>query len=194
MKTVHENYIRIADYALKSARANIVRSRTSKGYKKNLARMRWHNFALWSFTSNPEVILEPDVHPGNCWPFSSDQSQILVKLTEKFQPAAVTLHHIAMAIPRLAEISSAPKDFAIYGLNEEAEENGTFLGQFTYNSEGEPVQIFPLEVKKTDTFQYIRLKVLSNWGNPDYTCIYRFRVHRELPHEAMQRQRVENNV
>ena len=26
-------------------------------------------------------------------------------------------------------------------------------------------------------FQIMEVKVLSNWGHQEYTCIYRFRVH-----------------
>ena len=26
-------------------------------------------------------------------------------------------------------------------------------------------------------FAGVTVKVLENWGNPDYTCIYRFRLH-----------------
>lgn len=31
----------------------------------------------------------------------------------------------------------------------------------------------------TAAFQIIELRVLSNWGHPEYTCLYRFRVHGE---------------
>lgn len=29
-------------------------------------------------------------------------------------------------------------------------------------------------------YQIVELKILSNWGNPEYTCLYRFRVHGRL--------------
>lgn len=32
------------------------------------------------------------------------------------------------------------------------------------------------------TYQLVELRVLSNWGHPEYTCIYRFRVHGEPAH------------
>ena len=42
-----------------------------------------------------------------------------------------------------------------------------------------PVQTFyDLEVgAKKQPIRYVRLEVTSNHGNPDYTCLYRFRVH-----------------
>ena len=27
------------------------------------------------------------------------------------------------------------------------------------------------------TFRYIKFQVQSNWGNPEYTCVYRVQVH-----------------
>ena len=32
-------------------------------------------------------------------------------------------------------------------------------------------------------FQIIEVRVLSNWGHPEYTCMYRFRVHGEPRHQ-----------
>ncbi len=34
-------------------------------------------------------------------------------------------------------------------------------------------------------FQIIEMKVLSNWGHPEYTCVYRFRVHGKLVDEDL---------
>jgi SUN domain-containing protein 1/2 len=28
--------------------------------------------------------------------------------------------------------------------------------------------------------EFIEVRVTSNWGNPNYTCLYRFRVHGDL--------------
>ncbi|XP_069473397.1 SUN domain-containing protein 3-like [Ambystoma mexicanum] len=186
MKMVQEDYVRLADSALKSAGATVVRSRTSKSYERNLAQTQWHNFALWNHTPNPEVILEPDIYPGNCWPFPGSRGHILVKLDEKIHPTAVTIQHLTRAASPPGEVTSAPKDFTVYGLTEETEEEGTFLGQFTYISEGLPIQTFPLTEGSGDTFNYIQLRVLSNWGNSAFTCVYRFRIHRDLSNRALQ--------
>lgn len=32
------------------------------------------------------------------------------------------------------------------------------------------------------TYQVVELRILTNWGHPEYTCIYRFRVHGEPAH------------
>ncbi|XP_069506830.1 SUN domain-containing protein 3-like isoform X2 [Ambystoma mexicanum] len=181
VKRLQEDHIQVPDYALKSAGASILRSRTSESYETNTAQMRWHNFAFWNYSPDPDIILQPDVNPGNCWAFPGAEGHATVKLAENICPVAVTIQHIPRAISHPGDITSAPKDFAIYGLNEDMEEEITFLGEFTYDSEGDPIQTFQLVEGNSDNFKYIQLRVLSNWGNPDYTCIYRFRVHRELP-------------
>ena len=35
---------------------------------------------------------------------------------------------------------------------------------------------------KMATYQVVELRILTNWGHPEYTCIYRFRVHGEPTH------------
>ncbi|XP_069057711.1 SUN domain-containing protein 3-like [Pleurodeles waltl] len=180
VKKLQEDDTQVPDYALKSAGASILKSKTSESYESNTAQMLWHNFVLWNYSPDPDIILQPDVHPGNCWAFPGAEGHVTVKLAEMICPVAVTLQHIPRAISHPGDITSALKDFAIYALNEGTEE-AAFLGQFTYDSEGHPIQTFKLEEQNADIFKYIQLKVLSNWGNPEYTCIYRFRVHRELP-------------
>lgn len=32
------------------------------------------------------------------------------------------------------------------------------------------------------TYQVVELRISTNWGHPEYTCIYRFRVHGEPAH------------
>lgn len=40
---------------------------------------------------------------------------------------------------------------------------------------------FSFQNELSGVVKYIRLEVLSNWGHPDYTCLYRFRVHGDPP-------------
>ncbi|CAG8662139.1 17317_t:CDS:1, partial [Dentiscutata heterogama] len=55
-----------------------------------------------------------------------------------------------------------------------------FLGRFTYDINGLPVQTFEVSEKIRNSKKPVRaiiMKVLNNWGKPSYTCLYRFRVH-----------------
>uniref|UniRef100_A0A8D0HF50 SUN domain-containing protein n=1 Tax=Sphenodon punctatus TaxID=8508 RepID=A0A8D0HF50_SPHPU len=72
------------------------------------------------------------------------------------------------------------------GLKEENEEQGALLGQFTYNNEGDLIQTFQLKNELSEFMSYVKLRVLSNWGHPNYTCIYRFRVHGDLQPPRME--------
>ncbi|KAF3813820.1 hypothetical protein GH733_017852 [Mirounga leonina] len=74
--------------------------------------------------------------------------------------------------------SQSPR-VVIQGLENEYQEEGQLLGQFMYDQEGESLQMFHILKKPDGTFQIVELRILSNWGHPEYTCLYRFRVHGE---------------
>ncbi|KAK7885890.1 hypothetical protein WMY93_025511 [Mugilogobius chulae] len=61
------------------------------------------------------------------------------------------------------------------------------LGQFVYNNDGPNFQTFELPGQHTDevAFKYVRLQVESNWGNTEYTCLYKFRVLPRAPHKLL---------
>ncbi|ETE68895.1 SUN domain-containing protein 5, partial [Ophiophagus hannah] len=122
---------------------------------------------------------KPDVNPGNCWAFSGSDGQAVIKLPEKVQLRAITVQHIPKAIAFSEGITSALKDFLIYGLNDEIKEE-ILLGTFMYDTEKELIQTFQLKNEQEKAFQYVKIKVQSNWGNPEYTCIYRVRVHGKM--------------
>nr|XP_056713854.1 SUN domain-containing protein 3 [Euleptes europaea] len=184
MAKLDEDDVQMADYALKSAgiisSARIVYSRTTRSYRHEGGHYFWKSFPILPFVKSPEVILQPNRSPGMCWSFPGTQGEVVVKLAMLILPTAITVDHISKNLSPTGEISSAPKDFTIYGLKDENEENGIFLGQFVYNAEGDIVQTFKLKGAPSERMSYInyvKLKVLSNWGHPNYTCIYRFRVH-----------------
>ncbi|KFV82273.1 SUN domain-containing protein 2, partial [Struthio camelus australis] len=119
---------------------------------------------------------QPDVSPGQCWPFQGSQGQVVIWLPARIQPTAITVQHIYKAVSPSGTVSSAPRDFTVSGVDEEGEEE-TLLGTFTYDVGKEALQTFPLKEELSRAFQYIKLFVQSNWGNPEYTCIYRVQVH-----------------
>lgn len=41
---------------------------------------------------------------------------------------------------------------------------------------------FSTQDAKMATYQVVELRILTNWGHPEYTCIYRFRVHGDPTH------------
>ncbi|NXF02592.1 SUN2 protein, partial [Smithornis capensis] len=182
LKRYSEDRVGMVDYALESAGASVINTRCSETYETRTALLSLFGIPLWYHSQSPRVILQPDVNPGNCWAFRGSQGFAVIRLSSVIRPTAVTLEHIPKALSPQGTIPSAPKDFTVYGLKEEGEEEGLLLGQFTYNHDGDPIQTFYLEGDSVGTYQLVELRVLSNWGHPEYTCIYRFRVHGEAAH------------
>ncbi|XP_063251985.1 SUN domain-containing protein 2 isoform X2 [Prinia subflava] len=182
LKRYSEDRVGMVDYALESAGASVINTRCSETYETRTALLSLFGIPLWYHSQSPRVILQPDVNPGNCWAFRGTQGFAVIRLSGIIRPTAVTLEHIPRALSPQGTIPSAPKDFAVYGLKEEGEEEGLLLGQFTYDHNGDPIQTFYLEGDSMGTYQLVELRVLSNWGHPEYTCIYRFRVHGEPAH------------
>ncbi|NXA25859.1 SUN2 protein, partial [Ibidorhyncha struthersii] len=181
LKRYSEDRVGMVDYALESAGASVINTRCSETYRTWKA-LSLFGIPLWYHSQSPRVILQPDVNPGNCWAFRGSLGFAIIRLSSIIRPTAVTLEHIPKALSPQGTIPSAPKDFAVYGLKEEREEEGVLLGQFTYNHDGDPIQTFYLEGDAMGTYQLVELRILSNWGHPEYTCIYRFRVHGEPAH------------
>lgn len=182
LKRYSEDRIGMVDYALESGGASVVSTRCSETYETKTALLSLFGIPLWYHSQSPRVILQPDVHPGNCWAFQGPQGFAVVRLSARIRPTAVTLEHVPKSLSPNSTISSAPKDFAIFGFDEDLQQEGTHLGQFTYDQDGEPIQTFYFQDPKMSTYQVVELRILTNWGHPEYTCIYRFRVHGEPAH------------
>ncbi|NWZ21645.1 SUN2 protein, partial [Asarcornis scutulata] len=179
LKRYSEDRVGMVDYALESAGASVINTRCSETYETKTALLSLFGIPLWYQSQSPRVILQPDVNPGNCWAFRGSQGFAVIRLSSPIRPTAVTLEHIPRALSPQGIIPSAPKDFSVYGLKEERDEEGLLLGRFTYDQDGNPIQTFLLEGDAVGAFQLVELRVLSNWGHPEYTCTYRFRVHGE---------------
>ncbi|XP_007524616.2 SUN domain-containing protein 3 isoform X2 [Erinaceus europaeus] len=177
LKKFREDQVQMADYALKSAGASIIEAETSESYKNDKAKLYWHGIGFLNYEMPPDIILQPDVHPGKCWAFPGSQGHALIRLSRKIIPTAVTMDHISERVSPSGNTYSAPKEFSIYGIMNQCEGEEIFLGQFIYNKTGPTVQTFELQHELSESFLCIKLKILSNWGHPKYTCLYRFRVH-----------------
>ncbi|XP_037349157.1 SUN domain-containing protein 3 isoform X1 [Talpa occidentalis] len=177
LKVFREDQVQMADYALKSAGASIIEAETSESYKNNKAKLFWHGIGFLNYEMPPDIILQPDVHPGKCWAFPGSQGHVLIKLAREIIPTAVTMEHISEKVSPSGNISSAPKEFSVYGILKQCEGEEIFLGQFIYNKKGITVQTFTIQHEVSESLVCVKLKILSNWGHPKYTCLYRFRVH-----------------
>ncbi|XP_074067996.1 SUN domain-containing protein 5 isoform X2 [Macrotis lagotis] len=154
MKKIQGDYIEMPDFALKSIGGTIDFEHTSATYNYDKARSYWHWFRLWNYAHPPDVILEPNVTPGNCWAFSGDHGQVVIRLARKIFLTNITIQHIPKTISLSGNLDTAPKDFVVYGICDEIREE-TFLGAFLFQPENS-IQMFPL--KSFQLEQYLSLK------------------------------------
>uniref|UniRef100_A0A8C5LDW9 Sad1 and UNC84 domain containing 1 n=1 Tax=Jaculus jaculus TaxID=51337 RepID=A0A8C5LDW9_JACJA len=182
LKLYSQDKTGMVDFALESGGGSILSTRCSETYETKTALLSLFGIPLWYFSQSPRVVIQPDIYPGNCWAFKGSQGYLVVRLSMMIHPTAVTMEHVPKALSPTGSISSAPRDFAVYGLENEYQEEGQLLGQFTYNQEGESLQVFHLMEGPDRAFQIVELRILSNWGHLEYTCLYRFRVHGEPVH------------
>ncbi|XP_059925674.1 SUN domain-containing protein 1 isoform X4 [Gadus macrocephalus] len=168
----------LVDYALESGGGSILSTRCSETYETKTALMSLFGLPLWYFSQSPRVVIQPDVYPGNCWAFKGSQGYLVIRLSLRVKPTAFCLEHIPKSMSPTGTITSAPRNFTVYGLGDEYQEEGKLLGEYVYQEDGDSLQTFPV-MKNEQAFQIIEVRVLSNWGHPEYTCLYRFRVHGE---------------
>ncbi|CAI9173451.1 unnamed protein product [Rangifer tarandus platyrhynchus] len=179
LKLYSQDKTGMVDFALESGGGSVLSTRCSETYETKTALLSLFGVPLWYFSQSPRVAIQPDIYPGNCWAFKGSQGYLVVRLSMTIRPTAFTLEHIPKALSPTGSITSAPKDFAVFGLENEYQEEGQLLGRFTYDQEGESLQMFVAPKKPERAFQIVELRIFSNWGHPEYTCLYRFRVHGE---------------
>ncbi|CAB1436106.1 unnamed protein product [Pleuronectes platessa] len=146
---------KMADFALETQGASVISTRCSETY-----RIRSACVTLFGFPCG----IRPKAHA------------LLFRVT---RITHVTLDHLPRCNSPTGRIDSAPKDFEVYGATDDTEE-GTLLGTFTYDEEGESTQTFQLLKPSEEVYRFVELRVLSNWGHVEYTCLYRFRVHGKM--------------
>nr|XP_019951664.1 PREDICTED: SUN domain-containing protein 1-like [Paralichthys olivaceus] len=157
---------KMADFALKTQGARVIASRSSKSYHGS---------------RSPLTVIEghTPLHAGNCWAFPGAQGTLAISLSHPVRIKHVTVDHLPRCNSPTGKINSAPKDFKVYGMKDTLD-NLTLLGAFTYKDNGESTQTFQLPNPTDDLYHSLEMHVLSNWGQAEYTCLYRFRVHGEI--------------
>ena len=99
-------------------------------------------------------------------------------------PEQFSVEHIPRALSPTGRLESAPKTFSVHGLRSEHDENPVLLGNYQYDADNGPsLQFFPVDaiLGGQQPFKLVELEIVSNHGHPDYTCLYRFRVHGKKP-------------
>nr|CAD7260093.1 unnamed protein product [Timema shepardi] len=184
------------DYALESSGGSILSTRCTEVYFSDTSRVYVFNIPVpfLSSTNSPSVIIKPGMSPGECWAFRGSQGSVVIQLAALIHISSFTLEHIPRSLAIQGRIDSAPKDFSVWVELEEV--NPHLRGGRVENHLGKPpllsspdrdlnldltVLICRAQHNKCSTnappFNIVELKVDSNHGHLEYTCLYRFRVH-----------------
>ncbi|KAJ7993199.1 hypothetical protein DPEC_G00269960 [Dallia pectoralis] len=168
---------RMPNFALESQGASLVSTRCSETYRSRSACVSFLGVPLWYPSESPRIVIQGNPpQAGRCWPFHGAQGTLVIALSHPARITHVTLEHLPVVNAPSGRIDSAPKDFSVHGMSTETDE-GTFLGTFMYDRNGDPMQTFQMPNPAEAVYTFVELRVLSNWGHPVYTCIYSFRVH-----------------
>ncbi|NWI25483.1 SUN2 protein, partial [Sula dactylatra] len=76
--------------------------------------------------------------------FQGSRGHVVIWLPQQIWPTAVTIWLVSKAVSPSREVSSAPKDSAVSGVDEASAE--TLLGTFTYDVHKEITQTFHVQV------------------------------------------------
>lgn len=132
--------------------------------------------------NSPAQVLSPEVRPGECWGMAGHSGFVVVELGEAVVPRTVAVAHPTRAGTEGAAFAGAPRDFKVYGV-EAAEGAGekALLGSFMYDARSSAVtQEFELlrsRQRPHRAFRRVRVEILSNWGNPEWTCLYKIKIY-----------------
>lgn len=173
----------LVDYAMETMGGQILTTRCTENYHYGKAVVSVLGIPLWYPVNSPRTIITPSINPGECWAFQNFPGFVVIRLSNRVQVEAFSIEHISKLLVPEGKIDSAPKDFEVYGLTSENDKEPVLLGTYVYDYNGGPLQFFPVQ-KEGQVFDIVEIRIISNHGNPNYTCLYRFRVHGRLSQEA----------
>lgn len=142
-------------------------------------------------TSSPLTALLPWTSPGECWPMAGKHGSLGVELNHPVAVKAISIDYLGQH--QAITMGSAPGDFEVWGLKKYDDNRSwkypwdslasvvdndvIYLGRFMYDiTKRLSVQTFELK-HASPPIKAVVFRFLSNWGQDDYTCIYRVRVH-----------------
>ncbi|XP_014472297.1 PREDICTED: uncharacterized protein LOC106743199 [Dinoponera quadriceps] len=167
------------DYALESAGGQIISTRCTQRYDIKSKAFSLFGFTLYYESNNPRTVIQGNaLQPGGCWAFQDFPGYLLIQLRCVIHVTGFTLEHVSSLILPNENMSSAPKKFDVWGLTDENDPEPVRFGEYEFILSEDSLQYFPVqntEIKRP--YEYIELRIHSNHGQLDYTCLYRFRVH-----------------
>lgn len=174
------------DYALETAGARVLSIGNTKSIITHPGAVGVLKYLLGyqdlpRLRNDPHKVLQPSILPGECFAFSGE-GEITIQLVRSVRVESVCIEHILESMSADRDVSNAPRDFAVYGL-EERFGSPKLIGRFRFAAEKRQIQQeFLIEGEsRRQSFGILRFEFDSNHGNEDNTCVYRIRVHGSLP-------------
>ncbi|KAH8299818.1 hypothetical protein KR044_006426 [Drosophila immigrans] len=172
----------LVDFALESAGGQILSTRCTESYQTKSAQISVFGIPLWYPTNTPRVAISPNVQPGECWAFQGFPGFLVLKLNSLVHVTGFTLEHISKSLSPTGRIDSAPRNFTVWGLEHEKDQEPVLFGEYEYQDNEAALQYFVVQnVDVKRPYEIVELRIETNHGHPDYTCLYRFRVHGKPP-------------
>ncbi|XP_054736966.1 klaroid protein isoform X1 [Anastrepha obliqua] len=172
----------LVDFALESAGGQILSTRCTENYQTKSAQISIFGIPLWYPTNTPRIAISPHVQPGECWAFQGFPGFLVLKLNSMVYVTGFTLEHIPRSLSPNGRIDSAPRNFTVWGLEHEKDYEPVLFGEFEYVDNDASLQYFPVKNKDIKRpYEIVELRIESNHGHAQYTCLYRFRVHGKPP-------------
>nr|XP_031829643.1 tetratricopeptide repeat protein 39C-like [Nomia melanderi] len=168
------------DYALESSGGTILSTRNTETYSAGAPVLKLFGIPLCQQQNTPQTIIQTGVLPGECWAFKGSAGSVVIQLLGSVYVSGVSLEHIPESISPTGETSTAPRNFSLWGLDCVDDTHPFCFGEFAYDNTGHTLQYFEIEKEPRKPYEIVELKVHSNSGNEEYTCIYRIRVHGTL--------------
>nr|XP_018898602.1 PREDICTED: SUN domain-containing protein 2-like [Bemisia tabaci] len=166
----------MADFALESSGGTVLNIKCTESSTSTPAVWYFYGIPVWWTSNNPRKAIQPGMQPGECWSFVGSTGYLVIQLSATIKIHTFSVEHIPKSLSRNGSIDSAPKDFSVWGLKDEQDKETYFLGKFRYEENGTSLQYFSAKPQDRP-FNIVELRIESNWGNLEYTCLYRFRVH-----------------
>ncbi|KAG8010095.1 INO80 complex subunit C [Nibea albiflora] len=144
LNSLHPEANNLPNLALESLGTKIVHLRTSESYQTPESEIKCFGIPIYRRPVSPTIVIRGHSHltPGQCWAFPGGLGQLFIAPSRPFTISHVTLSHISKNMSPTGSISSAPKEFSVYGLYNVEEEVGVYLGSFLYDQDGDSVQTF----------------------------------------------------
>ncbi|XP_012538930.1 uncharacterized protein LOC105838147 isoform X2 [Monomorium pharaonis] len=167
------------DYALETAGGQIISTRCTQRYDIKSRAYSLFGFPLYYESNDPRTVIQGNpIQPGVCWAFQDFPGYLLIQLRNVIYVTGFTLEHVSRLILPNENMSSAPRKFNVWGLLSENDLEPVMFGEYEFTNSDESLQYFPVQNTEINKpYEYIELRIHSNHGQLEYTCLYRFRVH-----------------